>query len=128
MSAKFHIDVELKTVREKAIKIAAEGVDSFYSLVGLQSGRALFFTCMRTSGSGPAMICGRLNSNIRPQIINGWHWSEPLLAFCLKTRSGFHSFVLTNGQACRPADKRRRPLDRFSRSSKGAFFMTDQQV
>jgi hypothetical protein len=84
MAAKFYTDAELKTARDKAVEIAAEGVASLYSDVGVQFGRALFFTCMRLWKSGPAVTCARLNSNIRPQIINAWHWSEPLSGVLLK--------------------------------------------
>ena len=48
MAAKFYTDVELKTARNKAVEIAADGVASFYSDVGSKFGGALFFTCMRT--------------------------------------------------------------------------------
>ena len=84
MTAKFYTDVELKTARNKAVEIAADGVASFYSDVGSKFGRALFFTCMRLWKSGPPVTCARLNSNIRPQIINAWHWSEPLSGVLLK--------------------------------------------
>ena len=84
MAAKFYTDAELKTARDRAVEIAAEGVASFYSDVGSGFGRALFFTCLRLWKSGPAVTCARLNSNIRPQIINAWHWSEPLSGVLLK--------------------------------------------
>ena len=48
MTAKFYTDAELKTARNKAVEIAADGVASFYSDVGSKFGGALFFTCMRT--------------------------------------------------------------------------------
>ena len=84
MAAKFYTDAELKTARDRAVEIAAEGVASFYSDVGVQFGNALFFTCLRLWKSGPAVTCAILNSNIRPQIINAWHWSEPLSGVLLK--------------------------------------------
>jgi len=88
MAAKFYTDAELKTARDKAVEIVAEGVASFYSDVGVQFGRVLFFTCMRLWKSGPAVTCARLNSNIRPQIINAWRWNEKLVGVLLK-RNGF---------------------------------------
>jgi len=57
MAAKFYTDVELKTARNKAVEIAADGVASFYSDVGSKFGRALFFTCMRLWESGSAVTC-----------------------------------------------------------------------
>lgn len=48
MAAKFYMNVERKTARNKAVEIAADGVASFYSDVGSKFGGALFFTCMRT--------------------------------------------------------------------------------
>ena len=47
-AAKFYTDAEIKTACDKAVEIAAEGVASFYSDVGVHFGRALFFTCMKT--------------------------------------------------------------------------------
>ena len=69
MVAKFYIADELKTVREKAIEIAALGVANFYRDVSPEYGRALFFTCMRLWKLGPTITCARLNSNIRPQTL-----------------------------------------------------------
>ena len=91
MAAKFYTDAELKTVRDKAVEIAAEGVANFYHEISPEFGRALFFTCMRLWKSGPAVTCARLNSNIRPQIINAWHWSEKLHGVLLKK----HNFDYT---------------------------------
>ena len=88
MAAKFYTDAELKTVRDKAVEIAAEGVANFYHEISIEFGRALFFTCMRTWGSGPAITCARLNSTARSQIINAWRWSEQLAGVLLK-KQGF---------------------------------------
>ena len=89
--AKFYTDAELKTVRDKVVEIAAEGVANFYCEISPEFGRALFFTCMRLWKSGPAVTCARLNSNIRPQIINAWHWSIKLHGVLLKK----HNFDYT---------------------------------
>ena len=88
MAAKFYTDAELKTVRDKAVEIAAEGVANFYHEISPEFGRALFFTCMRKWGSGPAITCARLNSTARSQIINAWRWSEQLAGVLLK-KQGF---------------------------------------
>ena len=66
MAARFYTADELKTVREKAIEIAALGVANFYCDVSPEFGRALFFTCMRLWKSGPTITCARLNSNMTP--------------------------------------------------------------
>ena len=42
MAAKFYTDAEIKTACDKAVEIAAEGVESFNSDVGVHYGRALF--------------------------------------------------------------------------------------
>ena len=84
MAAKFYTADELQIVRDRAVEIAAEGVANFYREISPEFGRALFFTCMRLWKSGPAVTCARLNSNIRPQIINAWHWSQPLSGVLLK--------------------------------------------
>ena len=84
MAAKFYTADELQIVRDRAVEIAAEGVANFYREISPEFGRALFFTCMRLWKSGPAVTCARLNSNIRPQIINAWRWSEPLSGVLLK--------------------------------------------
>ena len=55
MAAKFYTDAELKTARDRAVEIAAEGVATFYRDIGSGFGRALFFTCMRLWKSGPAV-------------------------------------------------------------------------
>mgnify|MGYP003321261492 CR=1 FL=1 len=68
MAAKFYTAYELHAVWDRATEIAVEGVASFYRDIGLQFGRALFFTCMRTWGSGPAITAARLNSNARRQL------------------------------------------------------------
>ena len=88
MAAKFYTADELQIVRDRAVEIAAEGVANFYHEISPQFGRALFFTCMRTWGSGPAITCARLNSTARSQIINAWRWSEQLAGVLLK-KQGF---------------------------------------
>ena len=84
MPAEFYTPDELRTVRDSAVEIAAQGVANFYHEISPQFGRALFFTCMRTWGSGPAITAARLNSNARSQIINAWRWSEALSGILLK--------------------------------------------
>ena len=84
MAAKFYTDAELKTVRDKAVEIAAEGVANFYHEISIEFRHALFFTCMRTWGSGPAITCARLNSTARSQIINAQGWSSELDGVLLK--------------------------------------------
>ena len=91
MAAKFYTADELQIVRDRAVEIAAESVANFYRDISPEFGRALFFTCMRLWKSGPAVTCARLNSNIRPQIINAWHWSEKLHGVLLKK----HNFDYT---------------------------------
>ena len=88
MPAAFYTPDELQTVRDRAVEIAAEGVANFYHGISPQFGRALFFTCMRTWGSGPANTCARLNTSARPAIINAWRWSEQLAGVLLK-KQGF---------------------------------------
>ena len=91
MAAKFYTADELQIVRDRAVEIAAEGVANFYREISPEFGRALFFTCMRLWKSGPAVTCARLNSNIRPQIVNAWNWSEKLHGVLLKK----HNFDYT---------------------------------
>ena len=64
MAAKFYTDAELKTARNKAVEIAADGVASFYSDVGSKFGGALFFTRMRTQASCTAAACAKFSSNV----------------------------------------------------------------
>ena len=84
MPAEFYTPDELQAVRDRTVEIAAQGVANFYHEISPQFGRALFFTCMRTWGSGPAITAARLNSTERSQIINAWRWSEPLSGILLK--------------------------------------------
>ena len=84
MAAKFYTADELQTVRDRAVEITEVGVESFYSGIGSNFRQAHFFICMRLWKSGSAVTCARLNSNIRPQIINAWRWSEPLSGLLLK--------------------------------------------
>ena len=84
MADGFYTDAQLLTVREKAIEIAALDVANFYSQISPQFGRVLFFTCMRTWCSGPAITAARLNPNARSSICNAWRWSEKLQCVLLK--------------------------------------------
>ena len=84
MAAGFYTPDELQTVRDRAVEIAAEGVANFYHEISTEFGRALFFTCMRKWGSGPAVTAARLNSNARFSICNALRWSEPLSGILLK--------------------------------------------
>ena len=43
MAAKFYTTDELQIVRDRAVEIAAEGVENFCSDIGSHFGRALFF-------------------------------------------------------------------------------------
>ena len=88
MPAKFYTDAEIIQAKERAVVISAKHVEAFYSEVSPEFGRALFFTCMRTWGSSPAITCALLNSTARSQIINAWRWSEQLAGVLLK-KQGF---------------------------------------
>ena len=68
MSAKIYTADELQIVRNRAVEMAVEGVASFYSDIGPQLGRALFFTYMRLWKSRPTMTCTRLKSHVTPNI------------------------------------------------------------
>ena len=72
MPAKFFTDAEIIQAKERAIVISAKYFEAFYSEVSPEFGRALFFTCMKTWGSGQAITCARLNATARSQIINAW--------------------------------------------------------
>ena len=56
MAAKFYTDAELRTARARAVEIAADGVASFYSDVGSNFGRALFFTYLRFDFLGTSRV------------------------------------------------------------------------
>ena len=88
MPAKFLTVDEVQRQRDRAIQIGAEHVERIYMELGTGFGKALFFTCLRTWKSGPAITAARLNSNAQPQIINAWRWNEKLAGVLLK-RNGF---------------------------------------
>ena len=67
MAAKFYTAYELHAVWDRAVEIAAEGVESFFRDIGLNFGRTLFFTCMQLWKKGLAMTYARLNSRITPK-------------------------------------------------------------
>ena len=60
MPAKFLTIDEVQRQRDRAIQIGAEHVERFYIELGTGFGKALFFRCLRTWKSGPAIIIPKI--------------------------------------------------------------------
>ena len=84
MAGGFLTQADLNRQKDKAISIGAASVEAFYSEVAEGFGRALFFACMRTWGSGPISTVSRLNTDARSQIANAWRWHGKLAGVLLK--------------------------------------------
>ena len=91
MSAAFLTKSQKAKQRERAIENAAKGVSDFYLELGPKFGRALFFACMRTWGSGPVVTTARLNNDVRRHIIDAWKYRADIAGVLLKK----HQFEFT---------------------------------
>ena len=91
MSADFLTKSQKAKQRERTIENAAKGVSDFYIELGLKFGRALFFACTRTWGSGPVVTTARLNNSVKPHIISAWAFRENIAGVLLKK----HGFEFT---------------------------------
>lgn len=84
MPAKFLTPDEIQSQRNRATEFGAKNVEAFYSKMGKGFGRALFFSCMRMWGSGPAITAARLNTNARGAIEKAWQYNDSLAGVLLK--------------------------------------------
>ena len=74
--------------RERTIENAAQGVSEFYTELGPDFRRALFFACMRVWASGASTTLMRLNNEVRPHIVNAFKYGEDIAGVLLK-KNGF---------------------------------------